>query len=244
MADGCALDLDVLLPRQTTVAALGTPVGKRTWAFDAVAAGARVALRPLPEGAAPLEAALRQAAAARAARGRRARRGRAARGARGGGRSVSACCSSRTVWCCSHSQPRCFAALALYLLPGNAVSRLLYDSVVPIVLALPLLLVSLAVLAAGRAWVSAGRADRLRSGAAAPEPGSSAELDCRNGRSRRAPHPPRRLRLLGHPLVPRAPAGDRAAVKDYWEFDRLVTVSDPRGVPDLDALDRSTTGRS
>src|SRR5215471_4899098 len=27
-------------------------------------------------------------------------------------------------------------------------------------------------------------------------------------------------------------------VKDYWDFDRLVTVSDPRGVPDLDALDR------
>ena len=27
-------------------------------------------------------------------------------------------------------------------------------------------------------------------------------------------------------------------VKDYWEFDRLVTVSDPRGVPDLTALDR------
>jgi adenosine deaminase len=26
-------------------------------------------------------------------------------------------------------------------------------------------------------------------------------------------------------------------VKDYWEFDRLVTVSDPRGVADLDALD-------
>lgn len=26
-------------------------------------------------------------------------------------------------------------------------------------------------------------------------------------------------------------------VKDFWEFDRLVTVSDPRGVPDLDALD-------
>src|SRR5215468_10043557 len=25
-------------------------------------------------------------------------------------------------------------------------------------------------------------------------------------------------------------------VKDYWEFDRLVTVSDPRGVDDLDAL--------
>jgi adenosine deaminase len=25
-------------------------------------------------------------------------------------------------------------------------------------------------------------------------------------------------------------------VKDYWEFDRLVTVSDPRGVADLDAL--------
>jgi adenosine deaminase len=27
-------------------------------------------------------------------------------------------------------------------------------------------------------------------------------------------------------------------VKDYWEFDRLVTVSDPRGVPNLDALDK------
>ena len=27
-------------------------------------------------------------------------------------------------------------------------------------------------------------------------------------------------------------------VKDYWEFDRLVTVSDPRGVPSLDALDQ------
>ena len=27
-------------------------------------------------------------------------------------------------------------------------------------------------------------------------------------------------------------------VKDYWEFDRLVTISDPRGVPDLNALDQ------
>ncbi len=27
-------------------------------------------------------------------------------------------------------------------------------------------------------------------------------------------------------------------VKDYWEFDGLVTVSDPRGVPDLAALDQ------
>jgi adenosine deaminase len=27
-------------------------------------------------------------------------------------------------------------------------------------------------------------------------------------------------------------------VKDYWEFDRLVTVSDPRGVENLDALDQ------
>jgi adenosine deaminase len=27
-------------------------------------------------------------------------------------------------------------------------------------------------------------------------------------------------------------------VKDYWEFDALVTVSDPRGVPDLAALDQ------
>src|SRR5690242_18509648 len=25
--------------------------------------------------------------------------------------------------------------------------------------------------------------------------------------------------------------------RDYWEFDGMVTVSDPRGVPDLDALD-------
>jgi adenosine deaminase len=27
-------------------------------------------------------------------------------------------------------------------------------------------------------------------------------------------------------------------VKDYWEFDRLVTLADPRGVESLDALDR------
>jgi adenosine deaminase len=27
-------------------------------------------------------------------------------------------------------------------------------------------------------------------------------------------------------------------VRDYWEFERLVTVSDPRGVENLDALDR------
>ena len=27
-------------------------------------------------------------------------------------------------------------------------------------------------------------------------------------------------------------------VKDFWEFDRLVTVCDPRGVPNLDALDQ------
>src|SRR5919202_1219420 len=28
-------------------------------------------------------------------------------------------------------------------------------------------------------------------------------------------------------------------VKDYWEFDRLVTIADPRGVPDLLAVERS-----
>src|ERR671933_438423 len=27
-------------------------------------------------------------------------------------------------------------------------------------------------------------------------------------------------------------------VRDFWEFDALVTVSDPRGVPNFDALDR------
>src|SRR6185369_4378442 len=26
--------------------------------------------------------------------------------------------------------------------------------------------------------------------------------------------------------------------RDFWEFDAMVTVSDPRGVPDLDSLDR------
>src|SRR6476619_5690611 len=26
--------------------------------------------------------------------------------------------------------------------------------------------------------------------------------------------------------------------RDFWEVDRMVTVSDPRGVPDLDSLDR------
>src|SRR3954467_8519814 len=25
--------------------------------------------------------------------------------------------------------------------------------------------------------------------------------------------------------------------RDFWEFERMVTVSDPRGVPDLDSLD-------
>ena len=35
----------------------------------------------------------------------------------------------------------------------------------------------------------------------------------------------------------RTSRASRCPVKDYWEFDRLVTVSDPRGVPDLDALD-------
>ncbi len=32
--------------------------------------------------------------------------------------------------------------------------------------------------------------------------------------------------------------GIHLETRDYWEFDRLVTVSDPRGVPDLDSLDR------
>src|ERR671932_774093 len=32
--------------------------------------------------------------------------------------------------------------------------------------------------------------------------------------------------------------GMHLPTRDYWEFDRLVTVSDPRGVPDLDSLDR------
>src|SRR5437764_10749381 len=39
------------------------------------------------------------------------------------------------------------------------------------------------------------------------------------------------LRSLAHEQ------GIALPVKDYWEFDRLVTVSDPRGVEDLDALD-------
>ena len=33
-------------------------------------------------------------------------------------------------------------------------------------------------------------------------------------------------------------------VKDFWDFDRLVTVSDPRGVPISTRSTRSTTGRS
>jgi adenosine deaminase len=32
--------------------------------------------------------------------------------------------------------------------------------------------------------------------------------------------------------------GIHLPTRDYWEFERLVTVSDPRGVPDLDSLDR------
>ena len=40
------------------------------------------------------------------------------------------------------------------------------------------------------------------------------------------------LRALAHEQ------GIALPVKDYWDFDRLVTVSDPRGVPNLDALDQ------
>jgi adenosine deaminase len=32
--------------------------------------------------------------------------------------------------------------------------------------------------------------------------------------------------------------GIQLPTRDYWDFDRMVTVSDPRGVPDLDSLDR------
>ena len=32
--------------------------------------------------------------------------------------------------------------------------------------------------------------------------------------------------------------GIHLPTRDYEEFDRMVTVSDPRGVPDLDSLDR------
>jgi adenosine deaminase len=32
--------------------------------------------------------------------------------------------------------------------------------------------------------------------------------------------------------------GIQLPTRDYWEFDGMVTVSDPRGVPDLDSLDR------
>ncbi len=32
--------------------------------------------------------------------------------------------------------------------------------------------------------------------------------------------------------------GIALSTRDFWEFDRMVTVSDPRGVPDLDSLDR------
>src|ERR671931_563497 len=32
--------------------------------------------------------------------------------------------------------------------------------------------------------------------------------------------------------------GSALPVKDYWEFDRLVTIADPRGVDSLDALDQ------
>jgi adenosine deaminase len=32
--------------------------------------------------------------------------------------------------------------------------------------------------------------------------------------------------------------GIHLPTRDYWDFDRMVTVSDPRGVPDLDSLDR------
>jgi predicted acylesterase/phospholipase RssA len=53
------------------------------------------------------------------------------------------------------------ALLVLYFMSANAVSRVVFDSVVPLLLALPLLLVSLVSLVAGRIWLRAGRAARL-----------------------------------------------------------------------------------
>jgi hypothetical protein len=63
------------------------------------------------------------------------------------------------------------------------------------------------------------------------------ELDCADGGSRRAAHASRRLGLLDILWTLAHRQGIALPVKDFWDFDRLVTVSDPRGVPDLDALD-------
>ena len=49
-------------------------------------------------------------------------------------------------------------ALGLYAGPGNPVSRVLYDTVVPVLLAVPLFVMAHAMLLAGRAWLRLGRA--------------------------------------------------------------------------------------
>ena len=41
-----------------------------------------------------------------------------------------------------------------------------------------------------------------------------------------------------HLGVSRTSRASRCRCKDYWEFDRMVSISDPRGVDGLDALDQ------
>jgi NTE family protein len=53
-------------------------------------------------------------------------------------------------------------ALVLYVKSGNLLSKVLYDVLVPVVAAVPLLFVAAAQLAAGRRWRAVGRAERLR----------------------------------------------------------------------------------
>ena len=83
-----------------------------------------------------------------------------------------------------------------------------------------------------------GRRRRLRARDGA---GAGAALDFTHvrGRARRAAAP-RTSAARSPPTSSGASRTSRASRfqwKDYWEFDRLVTVSDPRGVADLDALD-------
>ena len=76
--------------------------------------------------------------------------------------------------------------------------------------------------------------------------GADPRVDSADGRRRprRAARPPRRIGRLVHALESAHEQGIALPVKDYWEFDRLVTVSDPQGVQVSTRSTRSTASPS
>ncbi len=158
MADGRAL-ISKVVPKRP-VAELGSPLGSREWAFDAVG----------PELAHPSERYLKVLRTAKQRFGKPvllAPRWVAVLVAALVLAALAAAAVGLALLLVPHGivlfalAAAGLAGLVLYLQAANAVSRVLYDTVVPALLALPLLVVSLGALAAGRAWLALGRASRL-----------------------------------------------------------------------------------